>query len=429
MYKPTVVVTSPAATRSGYGSRARDVIRALIDIGKYDVHVNLVPWGNTPQNALSMDDPKDKMIIDRINYNIDFQPDVHVHIVVPNEFTPAGKFNIGITAGLETTLIPQSWIDGCNRMDLVLASSNFSAQTMVSTEFRNDQTKEVLKITKPVGVLFEGADTNLYKITDECSVPLAEQMDKIKESFNFLFVGHWLQGGLGRDRKDVGMLIKTFLEAYTSKHNVGLILKTSGATPSKIDYQDLIHKVEEIKKIVNNPDPPNIYILHGDLHDYEMNQLYNHPKVKAHVTFTHGEGFGRPLLEASLSAKPVLAPGWSGHVDFLDKKYAVLFGGGLVGVGEDALPEQIFMKEMKWFMVNHKQAASTMKNVKRNYRRFKIAARKLAKQNAAKFSFKSMVSHLNTILDQSLPKFTQTVDVKLPNLKKLPKKLPKLEKA
>ncbi len=429
MYKPTVVVTSPAATRSGYGSRARDVIRALIEIGKYDVHVNLVPWGNTPQNALSMDDPKDKMIIDRINYNINFQPDIHIHIVVPNEFTPAGKFNIGITAGLETTLIPQAWIEGCNRMDLVLASSNFSAQTMLSTEFRNDQTKEVLKITKPVGVLFEGADTDLYKVTNECSVPLAEQMDKIKENFNFLFVGHWLQGGLGRDRKDVGMMIKTFLESYSSKHNVGLILKTSGATPSKLDYDDLMFKVDEIKKIVNNQDPPNIYILHGDLHDYEMNQLYNHPKVSAHITFTHGEGFGRPLLEASLSGKPVIAPGWSGHVDFLDKRYATLLGGGLVDVGEDSLPEAIFLKEMKWFMVNHKQAASTMKNVKRNYRRYKIAARKLAKQNAAKFSFKSMVQYLNTLLDKSLPKFTQTVDVKLPNLKKLPKKLPKLEKA
>ena len=280
-----------------------------------------------------------------------------------------------------------------------------------------------------MGVLFEGADTDLYKVTNECSVPLAEQMDKIKENFNFLFVGHWLQGGLGRDRKDVGMMIKTFLESYSSKHNVGLILKTSGATPSKLDYDDLMFKVDEIKKIVNNQDPPNIYILHGDLHDYEMNQLYNHPKVSAHITFTHGEGFGRPLLEASLSGKPVIAPGWSGHVDFLDKRYATLLGGGLVDVGEDSLPEAIFLKEMKWFMVNHKQAASTMKNVKRNYRRYKIAARKLAKQNAAKFSFKSMVQYLNTLLDKSLPKFTQTVDVKLPNLKKLPKKLPKLEKA
>ena len=429
MYKPTVVVTSPAATRSGYGSRARDVIRALVALDKYDVHVNLVPWGGTPQNALSLDDPRDKIIIDRINYNINFQPDVHIHIVVPNEFTPAGKFNIGITAGLETTLIPQDWIDGCNRMDLVLASSNFSAQTMLSTEFRNDQTKEVLKITKPVGVLFEGADTNLYKVTSECSKPLNDTLSQIKENFNFLFVGHWLQGGLGRDRKDVGMLVKSFLESYKSVHNVGLIMKTSSATPSKIDHEDLMMKIGEIKALVKNPDPPNIYLLHGDLHDYEMNQLYNHPKVSAHVTFTHGEGFGRPLLEASLSGKPIIAPHWSGHVDFLDKKHAILLGGGLGDVGQDALPEKMWMKEMKWYMVNHKQAISTMKNVKRNYRRFKISAKKLMKQNARKFSFNAMVKHLDNVLNQSLPKFTQTVDVKLPNLKKLPKKLPKLEKA
>ena len=39
----------------------------------------------------------------------------------------------------------------------------------------------------------------------------------------------------------------------------------------------------------------------------EMNEMYNHPKVKAHLTFTHGEGFGRPLLEASFSGKPIIS--------------------------------------------------------------------------------------------------------------------------
>ena len=55
-----------------------------------------------------------------------------------------------------------------------------------------------------------------------------------------------------------------------------------------------------------------------------MNELYNHPKVKVHVTFTHGEGFGRPLLEASLSEKLVIAPNWSGHIDFLSGQDAIL---------------------------------------------------------------------------------------------------------
>ena len=65
---------------------------------------------------------------------------------------------------------------------------------------------------------------------------------------------------------------------------------------------------------------PNVYLLHGDLTDKELNSLYNHNKVKVHITFTKGEGFGRPLLEASLTGKPIIAPGWSGHMDFLNSE-------------------------------------------------------------------------------------------------------------
>ena len=49
----------------------------------------------------------------------------------------------------------------------------------------------------------------------------------------------------------------------------------------------------------------------------EMNSIYNHSKVKAMVSLTKGEGFGRPLLEFSLSQKPLIVSGWSGHMDFL----------------------------------------------------------------------------------------------------------------
>ena len=212
---------------------------------------------------------------------------------------------------------------------------------------------------------------------------------------------------------------KTDFKNKAKQNRPALILKISSSDFSPLDRNDMLLRIEDICNTVEGgKNLPNIYLLHGDLTNEEMNSLYNHPKVSAHVTFTHGEGFGRPLLEASLSGKPIIAPHWSGHVDFLDKKHAILLGGGLVDVGQDALPEKMWMKEMKWYMVNHKQAISTMKNVKRNYRRFKISAKKLMKQNARKFSFNAMVKHLDNVLNQSLPKFTQTVDVKLPNLKK-----------
>ena len=114
---------------------------------------------------------------------------------------------------------------------------------------------------------------------------------------------------MGEDRKDIGMLLRVFYNLFKDKKDApALILKTSGASFSVIDRNETMKKIDTIKKTIKAKKLPNVYLIHGDLSDKEMNQLYNHPKVKAHVTFTHGEGFGRPLLEASFSGKPILAP-------------------------------------------------------------------------------------------------------------------------
>ena len=51
--------------------------------------------------------------------------------------------------------------------------------------------------------------------------------------------------------------------------------------------------------------------------DEEIHSVYLHEKVKAFVSLTHGEGYGLPLFEAAYSGLPVVAPGWSGQLDFL----------------------------------------------------------------------------------------------------------------
>jgi len=119
-----------------------------------------------------------------------------------------------------------------------------------------------------------------------------------------------LQGGFREDRKDVSGLIYNFLTAFNyKKGEVALVLKTSGAGFSLLDKVDILHKISEIKKMVPDIEKhPNIYLIHGDLTDNEMNELYNIPKIKAMVSCTHGEGYGRPLAEFSAATlKPVLA--------------------------------------------------------------------------------------------------------------------------
>ena len=440
--KPLWLVTSPVATRSGYGAHSRDICRALIKLDRYDVKIWNVRWGNTPVNALHTDDPNDKIIIDRLIPTPDLpkQPELHIHIVVPNEFQPIAKYNIGITAGLEMSVVPPKWLEGMNRMNMNIVPATFVKKVMEDCKFdiHDDKTNSKvgeLKSEKPIEVLFEGADTNIYKKTTEFSKDFLDEMKNVEESFNFLYVGHWLQGNLGEDRKDTGMLVKVFLETFKNmKKKPGLIMKTSGAGFSVLDREDILSKIEAIKEGVDG-DLPNVYFLHGDLSDAEMNGLYNHPKVKAHVSFTHGEGFGRPLLEASLSGKPVIASNWSGHVDFLPKNLSILLDGSLSEVKKGAIADDFKVDGQKWFVVNYTQAVAVLKDVYKSYKKYTFNAKKLATINKSKFSLDAMTRQLGKLLDKYVPEFPEEVKLELPKLKKVgstdePAKvqLPKLKK-
>jgi len=441
MSKPICLITAPVATRSGYGAHSRDICRALIKLDKYDVKIWNVRWGNTPMNALNQDDPNDKIIIDRLlkSPELPKQPELHFHIVIPIEFNPMGKYNIGITAGLEMTACPPKWIEGMNRMNMNIVPSNFVKNTMNTivfdiTDDKTKQKKGELKNEKPIEVLFEGTDTNIFKKTNEFSKQLVDEMKNVEETFNFLYVGHWLQGDLGKDRKDTGMMLKVFLETFKNmKRRPGLIMKTSGATFSVLDRELMLEKIESIKKTIEG-NLPNIYLLHGDFEDTEMNELYNHPKVKAHINLTHGEGFGRPLLEASISQKPVIAPNWSGHIDFLHKDLALLLGGALQNVERGSVPDDYMVDGTQWFTVNYQQASAVMKDVYKSYKKYTLNAKKLGIINKSKFSLDAMTRDLGKILDKYVPEFPKEVKLELPKLKKvgsieLPKiKLPKLKK-
>ena len=442
--KPLMLITGPVATRSGYGSHTRDLVRSLISMDKFDIKINSLRWGNTPMNALDENNPNDLPILQRIlkSNELPKQPEIHFQVSVPNEFTPIAKYNIGVTAGIENTAPKAEWVQGLNRMNMNIVPSKFVKEIFqkVSYEEINEQTKQKtgeLRVTSPIEVLFEGADTDIYKLTNQLSSELKTEMNSIKEKFIFLYTGHWLQGDLGQDRKDTGMLLKTFLETFKNKPNPpALLMKTSGATFSIMDRNEIKQKIDDIKSTVKGKLPP-VYFLHGNLTDEEMNQMYNHNKVKAHITFTHGEGFGRPLLEASLSEKIVIAPSWSGHIDFLNKNNSVLLPGTMTPVHKSALPKEMLVDGAQWFTVNYQYASKVMMDVFKKNRKYTLMAKRQSMYNRVNFSMTKMTKEFHKILNRYLPKFEeqpQQVDLKLPKLKKVdsPKpekmKLPKLKK-
>ena len=438
--KPLCVVRAPCATRSGYGDMSRDIIRHLIEYDKFDVKVISVNWGETPMNALDDENPKDKMIIDRIlTENLRQQPDLFVTITIPTEFEPLGKYNIGITAGIETTAASAQWVEACNKMDTVFTISEHSKNVLLASKYGrrgpNGEDLGVLQVTKPIEVLHNCIDQAIFKKLEYESDVLAtvrQTLGNIPEDFCYLFVGHWLRGDFGEDRKNVGFLVKIFLETFKQSKTdelPALILKTSGGGFSILDKKDILKKINEIRNTVvlsEGQRMPNIYLLHGELTDSEMNSLYNHPKVKAHVSLTKGEGFGRPLLEASISGKPVIASGWSGHMDFLNAEEAVLVGGQLKPVHDSSVWDGVIIKESSWFTPDPQQSANAFAAVFMDYEKFRKKASKLGKQNFKQFSYKAIQKQTWDLLTKYVPEFPKQVKLVLPKLKKL--EPPKLNK-
>lgn len=428
--KPLFVISCPIDTFSGYGARSRDIVKALIKSDKYNVKILPQRWGSTSFGFLKADNPEHKQIMDCMlsTPQLPKQPDVWMQITVPNEFQPVGKFNVGVTAGIETTICAPQWLEGMNRMDLNLVSSNHAKKVFQESVFEarspQGQVEKIIKLEKPVDVLFEGVDVDIYKLIEPSKGELKSTLDAIPEPFNFLFVGHWLPGELGQDRKDVGMLIKTFLETFKgSKTTPGLILKTQSATSSIMDRNEVLDKIREIQKSVGGDNLPNVYLLHGIFDDEEINQLYNHPKVKAHVSFTKGEGFGRPLLEASISQKPVIAPNWSGHIDFLKLDMSVLLPGQITQLHPSAVVQDMLLAESGWFTVDYKKASDTLKDVYKNYKNYIDGAKKQSYRSRTEFTLDKMGELLISLVDPHVPK---QVELKLPQLSKI--ELPKLKK-
>lgn len=437
--KHKILAQGPAASRSGYGGHFRDIMIGLINSGKYDIQIVNTSWGSCPDTALSPSDNPDHLaLLQRFVHpsQVKFQPDLFMQCSVPNEFQKVGKKNLGITAGIETTLCSPKWINGMNQMDRVIVPSQFSKSVFDHTVYNtkdktNDQVTGVLRTEVPIDVVFEGLDTDVYN-KNASHESIDSIMESIPEDFAFLSVGHWLTGDLGHDRKDIGMVIKQFCEAFKNKKKKpALILKTSGATFSIIDREEICKKIRSVKSTIDSDNLPKIYLIHGDLTDHEMAALYNHSKVKSMISFTKGEGFGRPLLEFAATGKPIIVSSYSGHLDFLQKKYTVFLDGKLGTVHESARwDKDMFLERAQWYTVDYNQAKAKIKDVFSNYKTYQKKASGSSSYVQKHFNMKEMDNMIIDVIDSMLSEVPLVNQFNLPGKSSdsagLPAELPSL---
>jgi glycosyltransferase involved in cell wall biosynthesis len=408
----TVVIASPVATQSGYGHHAREIITNFIEQrgNEWDIKLLSLPWGHTPFTYPIPMDWNQRIIPMPITY----QPDIWVQITVPNEFQAVGKYNIGVTAGTEGDICPEAWIDKLNTMQLVIVPSNFTKSVFENTAKQHNKS-----ITTRIEVIPEYFNETIYNnsVTGQLSI-----LDQITESFTFLSVGHWLQGQMGEDRKNISGLLHCFFNTYKNQKDApALILKTSGATYSVMDRIEIESKINQIRDLFGNAKLPNVYLLHGDLADEEMNLLYNHPKVKAMVSFTKAEGYGRPLLEFATTGKPIIAPHYSGQADFLKKEFICALPGGLTEIHPSAQNE-FLIATAKWFTPDYTYAGKMFKEVEKNYKKWQELAKRqryFVNSTFTKSAIAAVYEKVLNIADIDINKIPKVVELKLPKLEKI----------
>lgn len=448
MSKPTLVCAFPLDTLSGYGHHSRILAKSLLKFtDQYDIQFLSMPWGATPFGALDDNDLTEKAIKDRIiaNGQLTFKPDIWMQCTIPSEMQKIGQINILITAATEADIMPANFVDGCNRADLIIVPSTFTAKVIQNTilEKVDNNTKQVVersKVNTPVEVLFEGIDINVYSKSNVVETDLVQTLNDIPEGFCYLCVGHWLQGNLFKDRKDIGGLIHTFLTTFMRKgvkNRPALILKTSSAGFSLTERDQIIDKIWQIKELIREQGSfdgkfPSIYLLNGELSDSEMNMLYRHPKVKSMVTFAKAEGFGLPLAEFAMTGKPIIAPNYSGYLDFIISDHHALLPVQMAKVDNTAANEWI-PKDSQWSQINYIFAGQVLQNVMDHYPKYLERSRKSPKFMKDNFSMDKMTDKFADILNKYC-KFSEQKLIKLPELVKKsengqPKiKLPKLTK-
>ena len=415
-----VVIASPVATQSGYGHHAREIITNIIEQrgSEWDVKLVSLPWGHTPMTyPISVD-----LQLRIIALPLTEQPEVWIQVSVPNEFQPVGKYNIGVTAGTEGDICPEAWIDNLNAMQLIIVPSEFTKAV-----FENTAKQKNKLITTPIEVVPEYFDETIYNNKSiTASIP---DLNSIEESFAFLSVGHWLQGDAGEDRKNISGMLHCFFNTFKdTKNPPALIMKTSGATYSIMDKMDIENRINQFRDMFPNAKLPNVYLVHGELTDEEMNALYNHPKVKAMVSFTKAEGFGRPLLEFSTTSKPIIAPHYSGQADFLKKDFICALPGQLTPIHASAANE-FLIAEAKWFTPDYGYASKMFQEVYKNNKKWVELAKRQRYFVNTTFTRTAVAKTYETVLsivDEGVNKIPKAVQLKLPTLNKI--QLPKLQK-
>lgn len=339
-----VLVRGPLLSASGYGTHARQIFQFCESRKDWKVHTQILPWGITPW---VINDQFEEGLYGRIMKSsgpLDQKFDISFQVQLPHEWDQnLAKFNIGVTAGVETDKCSTDWaVNHREKMNLLIVPSEFTKKTIVNSGTGKEKT--------PVRVVTEAFFSELLDDPD------ADPLANLTTQHNFLTIGTITADDADCDRKNLVNSILWFCEMFKGNKNVGLIIKASKGRDTTIDRDIVRSFLKQVKnKLGNDPTIPKLYMLHGSMTRKEMNNLYKSKKITGLISATHGEGFGLPLLEAAVAELPVVVTDWSAHTEFLSGKSFFKVSYDLSAVPQKRVDNVVFVKNALW--ANPRQGA------------------------------------------------------------------------
>jgi len=410
-----VIVRGPALSRSGYGEHTRFILRSLRSREDlFDVYLHNVNWGKTGWMWEENDERAwmDFIMLKTIQYTQNQgQFDISVQVTIPNEWEKLAPINIGVTAGIETTKVAPQWIEKSQVVDHIVTISEHSKQTYLDTVYQaqDKRTGEIInnfRCTTPIEVVH-------YPVKEHTPANLDLELPC---EFNFLAVAQI------SPRKNMISTIRWFVEEFIDQE-VGLVVKVNTVNNC---IPDRIYTESVLKSILNEYEGRKcrVHLLHGSMTDEEMTALYQHPNIKALVTSTHGEGFGLPIFEAVYNELPVVAPDWSGHVDFLYKPVKNKKTGKtknrphfasvkytLQPIQPEAHWEGVLQKDSQWCYADQGSYKMRLREVYRDYNRFKSQAKKLNTWVQENFAAEKQYEKFCDVVSQYISQEEEAVQV------------------